>query len=614
MDAIRALFLILFMLMSGSIWSQHAIPSQIIDSASIRESGYLRLSDILQLVTQGNRSTINGDRWFLELNGGGNFDVQNFSVMVDGAKINMDLSGQIPLNYLLIPINDISRVEIVTTPGLYYGEFNSNGIIHFITCKKKSGITYKGLFTQGNETGDPGPFLYASNANIDRIGLHFAHVLNFTSTKFTLDYTFYYSDYYFRDTSILNRITSLNTPITKSNLIGHKLALFQHLANFSHKLNFSLANANDYLFHPIENEIQGEIDFLYTSYVAELKLNRNNTLFYNGTYLNQKTIPYRLQHLPIISNQSWQTNQVGLRGNLSQFDSAFSYEISGQYSLVSHPYRVQDKPSEVFNYKLGLGKRLKDDRQINAVIGVVALAGNWAPLFSLNFLNHKRKSYHWSMSLSHEQQLFSSMPTTILNAYNLGYWVEPNHKTKQTMLQGDLNFAHLGPVRLLLLSNIRLQNNMAQFNWEALHPDSGINGMLFFSNFVFWGKQLELSYNPIQLLSIKLVLHHQNILRGNNDFMKSIPTSWLNAIVSLKLPERIVFWFHLYGQTQETNNLILLSEFSLSKKALGDMLNLSFNVRNLTNSYHQYHPKGAQCELSFHISLSCNLNAQIPKR
>jgi hypothetical protein len=613
MDAIRVLYLVLFSFLAGSIWAQQAIPSQIIDSASIRESGYLRLSDVIQLITQGNRSTINGDRWFLELNGGGNFDVQNFTIMVDGVKINMDLSGQIPLNYLLIPVNDISRVEIVTTPGLYYGEFNSNGIIHFITCKKKSGITYKGLFTQGNETGDPGPFLYANPANIDRIGLHFAHVLNFTSAKFTLDYTFCYMDYYFRDTSILNRITSLNTPYTKSNMIGHKIALSQSLNKFSHSLSFSMAKANDYLFHPIENEIQSDIDFLFTSYIADFKLNRSCNFFYKGTYLHQQTTPFRLPHLPILSNHSWQTNQLGLRGMLFEIDSTIAYEISGQYSLVYNPNLVQNKPGEVYNCKLGLSKKLKAEKQISAVVGVAAVSGIFAPQFSLQFLNHKRKAYHWSMSIAHEQQLYSSMPTTVLSAYNRGYWVDPNHKSKQSMLQADLNFAQLGPFRLMLLSNIRLQNSMAQFNWEALHPDSGIYGMLFLNNFVFWGQQLELSYDPNKLLNVKLVLHHQNIVRGNSDFIKNIPTSWLNGTASIKLPERFIFWFHLYLQSPETSKLILFSEFSLSKKALGEMLNLSFNVRNLANTYHQYHPKGAQFDLSFHITISCNLNVQIPK-
>ena len=66
----------------------------------------------------------------------------------------------------------IDSVVVISNPGLYNGEFTENGLIHIYTKRPQPGLSAYVRYSSGNETGDPGPFLYTKDAspNIEELG------------------------------------------------------------------------------------------------------------------------------------------------------------------------------------------------------------------------------------------------------------------------------------------------------------------------------------------------------------------------------------------------------------------------------------------------------------
>ena len=103
---------------------------QIITKEQILFSGYTMVSDVLQLIDGWTMSTYNGDKWTMQSNGTGTYQSQNWTLLLDGARIELLQIDAQHINTLGFCVNDIERIEIVNSAGNYLGEWNDKGIIH----------------------------------------------------------------------------------------------------------------------------------------------------------------------------------------------------------------------------------------------------------------------------------------------------------------------------------------------------------------------------------------------------------------------------------------------------------------------------------------------------
>ncbi|MGH1362477.1 MAG: hypothetical protein ACRBF0_02910 [Calditrichia bacterium] len=161
---------------------------QVISADQIREAGILRMTGLLRLVDDWYATSV--DDYVEQLTAGNlaSFENQHWEVLVDGQPVYLGVLTAIDLNALPVGIAMIDSVEFFSTPQLVHSRFSDRGLIHIHTSVPKQGFSYSNLTWYGNETGDPGPFIFTerSSRNIDRVGPDYSNFLSYRYGKIAL--------------------------------------------------------------------------------------------------------------------------------------------------------------------------------------------------------------------------------------------------------------------------------------------------------------------------------------------------------------------------------------------------------------------------------------------
>ncbi|UCH62562.1 MAG: Plug domain-containing protein [Fidelibacterota bacterium] len=146
---------------------------KVITAEMIQAAGLIRIGDVLRLADQWNVNSTDGYTWKASVNNLSTFQSQTWVVILDGQKIDLETFDVVNLNMLPVSLDRIDSIEVVSLPQIRDGEFTGGGLIHIHTSKPASGISFIGSIAAGNETGDPGPYLYTeyNTPNIDKIGM-----------------------------------------------------------------------------------------------------------------------------------------------------------------------------------------------------------------------------------------------------------------------------------------------------------------------------------------------------------------------------------------------------------------------------------------------------------
>ena len=146
--------------------------AQFVTGETLRRAGATRLADVLLLAGHWQVSTVDGFTWHASPLGGSPFMPARWIVLVDGRRMDVDLFGSTNLDRLGIPLDQISRVDLLDFPRLEAGRLTTEGIVHIHTTGPAPGPSANGEFTTGAEIGDPGPFAFTPDAspNVDRNG------------------------------------------------------------------------------------------------------------------------------------------------------------------------------------------------------------------------------------------------------------------------------------------------------------------------------------------------------------------------------------------------------------------------------------------------------------
>jgi hypothetical protein len=146
--------------------------AQFVTGEILRRAGATRLADVLLLAGGWQVSTVDGFSWHASPLGGSPFRPARWIVLVDGRRMDVDLFGSTSLDRLGIPLDQISRVDLMDFPRLEAGRITTEGIVHIHTARPAPGPSANGEFTTSTEIGDPGPFAFTPEAspNVDRNG------------------------------------------------------------------------------------------------------------------------------------------------------------------------------------------------------------------------------------------------------------------------------------------------------------------------------------------------------------------------------------------------------------------------------------------------------------
>jgi len=102
----------------------------------------------------------------------GNYGLQP-TLMIDGIPVDVNFFGWQSLNMLPIYLPGVNGVRSPSKPSIYNHTIQTAGVIDFRNNPVASGLNAGGNVYLGNETGDPGPWIYDSSRvtpNVDRWG------------------------------------------------------------------------------------------------------------------------------------------------------------------------------------------------------------------------------------------------------------------------------------------------------------------------------------------------------------------------------------------------------------------------------------------------------------
>ncbi len=197
-------FLQLCMLIGMLTAQTLTMPTQVITNETITRSGVNRLSDLLMLIDDWHVSSVDGFIWDVSPGGLSSFRTQSWLIMIDGVRMDINLLDINSINMLPLSIEQVDSVEIINSPQIYQGEFTDRGLIHIYTHESEPGLSLGGLSWYGNETGDPGPFVFTEQRtrNVDRLGPEFSNYINYRTRNWAINTGFMDHNHYSTDPAI----------------------------------------------------------------------------------------------------------------------------------------------------------------------------------------------------------------------------------------------------------------------------------------------------------------------------------------------------------------------------------------------------------------------------
>jgi len=127
----------------------------VITQEDIRRSNALNIPDLLRMVPGVDVAQINANTWAISARGFNGEFSNELLVMVDGRTVYIPTFGGVDWDVLDIPLEDISRIEVIRGPGgAVWGANAVNGVINIIT--KNATETHGAMIVTGGGNLDQG--------------------------------------------------------------------------------------------------------------------------------------------------------------------------------------------------------------------------------------------------------------------------------------------------------------------------------------------------------------------------------------------------------------------------------------------------------------------------
>jgi iron complex outermembrane recepter protein len=129
----------------------------VISAADIRRSGALSVPEVLRLAPGIEAARLSNNRWAVSIRGFNGRMANKLLVMVDGRSIYSSLYGGVIWEAENIPLEEISRIEVVRgSAGLAWGSNAVNGVVNIITKRSQDTSGWLVDSHAGTSTGKEG--------------------------------------------------------------------------------------------------------------------------------------------------------------------------------------------------------------------------------------------------------------------------------------------------------------------------------------------------------------------------------------------------------------------------------------------------------------------------
>jgi hypothetical protein len=167
----NALRYVIFLLFVAGVTTSGSAQEQL-PPDSLNDALTLRPNDIIKQASRWNNASIDLFTYWLDAGLYGYYGPQP-TTFIDGIPVDANYFGWQNLNMLPINMNNLEGTVSRFSPQVYQGTMAGGGIIDFKTVAIDTGFNINSSVYFGNETGDPGPFVFDSlktTPNIDRWG------------------------------------------------------------------------------------------------------------------------------------------------------------------------------------------------------------------------------------------------------------------------------------------------------------------------------------------------------------------------------------------------------------------------------------------------------------
>lgn len=294
------------------------------------------------------------------------------TLMLDGIPVDINFFGWQNINMLPLLMEDITETKIRFTPGIYQNTLESAGALDFKIAGPDTGFSFSSSFYIGNESGDPGPYIFDSlktTPNIDRWGPDGSVALSYRTNNWYTKGLLSFRNHQPSDL-ISNQRLHLTASVlgTNQEYINYKLQTTAKSglvetgyegSNLKIRAWAMYGEARDYLFlQPFGREIP--TISTYQQFVIEGNYETGRWLFSNRYIAHKKTLGKRYDLHTYIFNwdQTSHTfsSSAQYKGTGFSFTPGIIYErLQTQAPGIYEPYN--DLANFYLNGTLHLGKR-----------------------------------------------------------------------------------------------------------------------------------------------------------------------------------------------------------------------------------------------------------------
>ena len=286
--------------------------STIITSEMIRKGGLIRISDIFRLIPEWNMSSIDGYSWHVSPHGLAPAQNQLYTVLLDDKTIDLQFLDFNHLNMLPILLGDIDFIEVSLVPKISNGEFTDGGMIHIHTIDPSDGFSATAGVLLGNETGDPGPYIYTRYAttNVDRNAFDGSLSMSWRSTSTFIRGTVLVQNHPSTDVAMLARNTAMvnDWPSLFMSVVP-SIELDVHAVDSWHEISAAFPTTSRFLYYykPFGREIAVNSKMPRIGLSGAMQLSGNRTIQYR---IEASQVALKSHEDALLQGIVWTTNHL----------------------------------------------------------------------------------------------------------------------------------------------------------------------------------------------------------------------------------------------------------------------------------------------------------------
>ncbi|OGU56855.1 MAG: hypothetical protein A2V66_14625 [Ignavibacteria bacterium RBG_13_36_8] len=639
----------------GSAYSTYEC--EIITREEIQSGGILRLSDIFFQIGASEVKTIDGYRIQTNINLLNPGWDQNWILMVDGQRIDLDYPYMKNINLLPFDLSEVDYIEVFTLPQISSGEYSDKGMIHIHTVKPADGLSIHVSTSSASEIGDPGPFKYTdtNTPNIDQIGPYYSASISLGSEKLSLRMGVKHHMQIYSDPLIRKRMANYAWENKEMKLLGAYAKVEVDLLNGKHILFAAHAHTGDPLFYsvygsdllffnPYGAEIPVDPIFNHVGLSGYFNLTPSASINYQfkfssslldfPMYYQKPAFDWNINNYNgYVEFENRKSDSEGLVGfginhvkfvtGYQLFGNSFTlFRIYGKYKknyfdIISQTYFG----SFVFDgtktaVKAGVNSQIKMSKEVSFLTGIS---------FSNRLPEEDNNLWYWSMK-----------GYGFLNSYGLNYSIEDELSiSKQFIAEAELHFdagerfsfAFGGFFRLYSNQNIEHHNYIIDpatylFDTETV-VGSNQNGSVFGPKFTF-DQQISSSFHH------KIYYRYIPIIDGTDEFYdvmltfpahKFVYTISYQPVSSFSLNTMFTylsesFWPEYNSINTDSSNLYsnnlkerLLIDLAAQKFFWHNRLRVSILLKNILGKEDKYHPIGGIFDMTLFLQVELILDS-----